>query len=168
MKLRVLVLAACTSGCLAGVAWVFVAGPTSLTPFEEGFVATSVAGQVLFLVALTTSARQLTDVCHVAMVLSLFVGAAVVTNAWVLGLLLACLVAVQRRARRVVSGGARLRQIFGGGRVGAHGDGGDQVRVVAPRAGCDGHTIHRRVPINTPAHFTWLCHTCCGHSMCGR
>jgi hypothetical protein len=95
MKPRVLVLAACTSGCLAGVAWVFVAGPTSLTPFEEGFVATSVAGQVLFLVALTTSARQLTDVCHVAMVLSLFVGAAVVTNAWVLGLLLACLVAVQ-------------------------------------------------------------------------
>jgi hypothetical protein len=90
------VLLVCTSGCLAGVALGLTAVPAaSLTLFERGFVATSVVGQVLFLVALATRARRLTDACHVAMVVSFFVGAATVSNAWVLGLLLACLVAIQ-------------------------------------------------------------------------
>jgi hypothetical protein len=87
------ILAASVAVCLAGVGAGLLSTP--LTPFNQGFVATSVVGQVLFLLALATRSRYLTDACHVAMVLSFFASAAFVGNVWLLGLTLWCLVVVQ-------------------------------------------------------------------------
>jgi hypothetical protein len=67
---------------------------TEKTMFDRYFLCFSIVGQVMFLLALATRSRRLTDLCHVLMVLSLFVSV-FLDNACLVGLALVCLIIIQ-------------------------------------------------------------------------